>query len=161
MPTPATHVWKPSNARTVVLDSFIPVPRGSTAVAPPPLNWPTKDPVDVLDYQFDISPALVGNDGDAIATLDVTIEPANPGDLILNSATTDGAVAILWLSRGQSGTVYTVNLVITTFNGRTINRSILLPVLYLSVPPIPTNALITEQGVVLTDQNGNPVLIAP
>ena len=92
MPTPATHVWKPSNARTVVLDSFIPVPRGSTALAPPPLNWPAKDPADVLDYQFDISPALVGNDGDAIATLDVTIEPANPGDLVLNSATTDGAL---------------------------------------------------------------------
>ena len=158
MPTPATHVWKPSNARTVVLDSFIPVPRGSTAMAPPPLNWPTKDPADVLDYQFDISPALVGNDGDAIATLDVTIEPANPGDLVLNSATTDGALAIVWLSGGQPGTIYTVNLVITTVNGRTINRTILLPVLYLSVPPIPPNALITDTGVVLTDQNGNPVL---
>jgi hypothetical protein len=158
MPTPATHVWKPSNARTVVLDSFIPVPRGSTALAPPPLNWPAKDPADVLDYQFDISPALVGNDGDAIATLDVTIEPANPGDLVLNSATTDGALAIVWLSGGQAGTIYTVNLVITTVNGRTINRTILLPVLYLSVPPIPPNALITDTGVVLTDQNGNPVL---
>ncbi|HME19862.1 MAG TPA: hypothetical protein VKI44_00595 [Acetobacteraceae bacterium] len=158
MPTPATHVWKPSSARTVVLDSFIPVPRGSAAVAPPPLNWPTKDPVDVLDYQFDISPALVGNDGDAIATLDVVIEPCNPGDLALNSATTDGAVAILWLSGGQPATVYTVNLIITTTNGRTINRSILLPVLYLSVPPAPPNALITDTGVVLTDQNGNPVL---
>jgi hypothetical protein len=158
MPTPATHVWKPSNARTVVLDSFIPVPRGSTALAPPPLNWPTKDPADVLDYQFDISPALVGNDGDAIATLDVTIEPANPGDLVLNSATTDGALAIVWLSGGQSGAIYTVNLVITTVNGRTINRTILLPVLYLSVPPIPPNALITDTGVVLTDQNGNPVI---
>jgi hypothetical protein len=159
MPTPATHVWKPSNARTVVLDSFIPVPRGSTATAPPPLNWPTKDPADVLDYQFDISPALVGNDGDTIATLDVTVEPASPGDLFLNSATADGAVAVLWLSGGQPGTVYTINLVITTVNGRTINRAILLPVLFLSVPPIPTNALITEAGVVLTDQNGNPVLI--
>lgn len=158
MPTPATHVWKPSSARTVVLDSFIPVPRGSTAVAPPPLNWPTKDPFDVLDYQFDISPALVGNDGDAIATLDVIIEPSNPGDLALNSATTDGAVAILWLSGGQPATVYMVNLIITTTNGRTINRSILLPVLYLSVPPAPPNALITDTGVVLTDQNGNPVL---
>jgi hypothetical protein len=158
MPTPATHVWKPSNARTVVLDSFSPVPRGSTALAPPPLNWPAKDPADVLDYQFDISPALVGNDGDAIATLDVTIEPANPGDLVLNSATTDGALAIVWLSGGQAGTIYTVNLVITTVNGRTINRTILLPVLYLSVPPIPPNALITDTGVVLTDQNGNPVL---
>ncbi len=158
MPTPATHVWKPSNARTVVLDSFIPVPRGSTALVPPPLNWPTKDPVDVLDYQFDISPALVGNDGDTISTLDVTIEPANPGDLVLNSTTTDGAVAILWLSGGQPGMIYTVNLMITTVNGRTINRTILLPVLYLSVPPIPPNALVTDTGVVLTDQNGNPVL---
>ena len=124
-------------------------------MAPPPLNWPTKDPADVLDYQFDISPALVGNDGDAIATLDATIEPANPGDLVLNSATTDGALAIVWLSGGQPGTIYTVNLVITTVNGRTINRTILLPVLYLSVPPIPPNALITDTGVVLTDQNGN------
>jgi hypothetical protein len=95
MPTPATHVWKPSNARTVVLDSFIPVPRGSAAVAPPPLNWPTKDPADILDYQFDISPALVGNDGDAIATLDVAIAPASPGDVALRSTSADGAVAVL------------------------------------------------------------------
>jgi hypothetical protein len=125
------------------------------------LNWPTKDPADVLDYQFDISPALVGNDGDAISTLDVSIEPANPGDLTLESATTDGTVVVLWLSHGQPGTVYLVNLMITTTNGRTINRSILLPVLYLSVPPLPSNALITDTGTVLTDQNGNPVLITP
>jgi hypothetical protein len=161
MATPTTHVWRPSNARTVLLDSFIPVPRGSTAVEPPPLNWPTKDPIDVLDYQFDISPALVGNDGDAIATLDVTIEPANPGGLALNSATADGAVAVLWLSAGHPGTVYMVNLLITTINGRTINRSILLPVLYLSIPPVPPNAMLTDAGIVVTDQNGNPVLISP
>jgi hypothetical protein len=161
MPTPATHVWKPSNARTVVLDAFIPVPRGSAAAAPPPLNWPTKDPIDVLDYQFDIAPAVVGNDGDVIATLDVSIEPNNPGDLSLQSATTDGTVAVLWLAGGQAGTVYTVTLVIATTNGRTIQRSILLPVVYLSVPPIPPNALVTNAGVVLTDQNGNPVLTSP
>jgi hypothetical protein len=160
MTTPATHIWKPSTARTIVLDTFIPVPRGSAAIAPPPLNWPAKDPADVLDYQFDISPALVGNDADAIATLDVTIEPANPGDLTLNSATADGPVAVLWLSGGQPGIVYTVNLAIGTTNGRTINRAILLPVLYLSVPPVPSNALVTDAGVVLTDQNGNPVLIS-
>lgn len=140
MPTPASHVWKPSTARTVVLDCFIPVPRGSTAIAPPPLNWPTKDPADVLDY--------------------VSIEPANPGDLTLDSATTDGPVAVLWLSGGQSGTVYTINLTIGTVNGRTINRTILLPVLYLSVPPVPSNALVTDAGIVLIDQNGNPVLIS-
>jgi hypothetical protein len=161
MPTPATHVWKPSNARTVVLDAFIPVPRGSAAAAPPPLNWPTKDPIDVLDYQFDITPAVVGNDGDVIATLDVSIEPNNPRDLSLQSATTDGTVAVLWLAGGQAGTVYTVTLVIATTNGRTIQRSILLPVVYLSVPPVPPNALVTNAGVVLTDQNGNPVLTSP
>jgi hypothetical protein len=161
MRTPASHVWKPSNARTIALDAFIPVPRGSTAVAPPPLNWPTKDPMDVLDYQFDISPAVVGNDGDAIATLDVTIEPSNPGDLALNSASADGNVAVLWLSGGQAGTVYLITMVISTINGRVIQRSILLPVLYLSVTPVPSNALVTDSGVVLTDQNGNPVLISP
>src|SRR3974390_1744471 len=144
MPTTATHVWKPSTARTVVLDSFIPVPRGSTAVAPPPLNWPTKDPADVLDYQFDVSPALVGNDGDVIATVDVSIEPANPGDLTLNSLMTDGPVAILWLAGGKSGIVFSVNWAIGTANGRTINPTILLPVLYLSLPPVPPNALMTD-----------------
>jgi hypothetical protein len=161
MPTPAPHVWKPSNARTVVLDGFIPVPRGSAAVAPPPLNWPTKDPTDVLDYQFDIAPAVVGNDGDTISTLDVAIEPCNPGDLALNSASADGTVAVLWLSGGQTGTVYTVTLVIVTMNGRTIQRSILLPVLHLSVPPLPPSALVTDAGIILTDQNGNPVLASP
>lgn len=160
MSTPATHVWKPSNARTVVLDSFIPAPRGSTAVVPPPLNWPTKDPTDVLDYQFDITPAVIGNDGDGIATLDVTIQPNNPGDLTMNSTTADGTVAVFWLGGGQAGTVYTITIVITTLNGRTINRSILLPVLNLSIPPIPANALVTNTGLVVTDQNGNPVLIS-
>ena len=63
--------------------------------------------------------------------------------------------------RGQAGTVYLLTLVITTVNGRTIQRSILLPVLSLSVPAIPSNALVTDSGVVLTDQNGNPVLTSP
>ncbi len=67
---------------------------------------------------------------------------------------------VLWLSAGQPGTTYTVQLVITTVNGRTISRNILLPVLYLSVPLVPPNALVTDTGVVLTDQNGNPVLTA-
>jgi hypothetical protein len=159
--TPATHVWKPSAARIVLLDSFVPVPRGSTAVAPPPLNWPAKDPSDVLDYQLDISPAVVGNDGDSIATLDVEVAPSNPGDLALNSAATDGTKAVLWLSGGQSGTVYTVTLMITTVSGRALQRSVLLPVLPLSNPPVPLNALDTDGGGALTDQNGNPVLTSP
>ncbi|MBS0558419.1 MAG: hypothetical protein JSR21_00010 [Proteobacteria bacterium] len=158
MPTQATHVWKPSSARTVVLDSFIPVPRGAIAAAPPPLNWPTKDPADILDYQFDISPALVGNDGDSILTLDASVSPSNPGDLAIQGMTADGAVAIFWLSGGQAGTVYTVTIMIGTVNGRSIQRSILVPVLLLSSPSAPVTAIETDTGLVITDQNGNPVL---
>ena len=158
MATPAIHVSKPSRARAIFLDAFIPVPRGSTAVAPPPLNWPTKDPGDILDYEFNISPALVGNEGDSIATLDVVITPDNPGDLTLDQAQADGPSAVLWLSGGQAGTVYTITIIISTVNGRALQRSILLPVLSLSVPSIPTNAIDITAGVLLTDQNGNPVL---
>ncbi len=158
MSTPASHVSKPSSARTVILDSFIPVPRGAAAAAPPPLNWPTKDPGDVLDYGFDISPALVGNPGDGIATLDVTIAPNNPGDLSLVSASADGSIAILWLSAGQPGTVYVITIVIGTTSGRVLQRSILLPVLYLSTPSVPPTAIQTSSGLIITDQNGNPVL---
>jgi hypothetical protein len=70
-------------------------------------------------------------------------------------------VAILWLSGGQAGTVYLLTLVVTTVNGRTIRRSILLPVLHLSAAANVPNALVTDSGVVLTDQNGNPVLASP
>jgi len=159
-PTPASHVWKPSSARCVALDAFVPVPRGSAAVAPPPLNWPTKDPADVLDYEFNISLAFVGNDGDAISTLDVSISPNAPGDLVLVNAVADGPVAVLWLSAGQPGTIYTVTISIGTTNGRTVQRSVLLPVLSLSQPPVPFNAIETNAGVVITDQNGNPVVTA-
>lgn len=160
IPPPASHIWKPSSARRVVLDAFVPVPRGSAVAAPPPLNWPTKDPGDVLDYEFDISPALIGNEADAIAALGVSISPDGPGDLTLASSAVDGAVAVLWLSGGQDGTIYTVTLSIGTDNGRTIQRSVLLPVLLLSQPPVPPNAIRTNAGLVVTDQNGNPVLTA-
>jgi hypothetical protein len=153
-----SHVWKPSNARLVTIDSFVPGPRGSSAVAPAPLNWPTKDPGDILDYILDIGPAIVGNDGDGIATLSVSLSPSNPGDLVLQSTTADGSRIILWLSEGQAGTIYTLTFAITTINGRSLHRSVLLPVLLLSTPVVPPNALITATGVVLTDQNGNPVL---
>ena len=158
MSTTLSHVWKPSNARLVTIDSFIPVPRGSSSAAPPPLNWPTKDPGDILDYILDIGPAVVGNDEDGIATAAVSLAPSNPGDLELQSTTADGTRIILWLSGGQAGTVYTITFVITTINGRSLQRSVLLPVLSLSVPVFPANAIVTAGGVVLTDQNGNPVL---
>jgi hypothetical protein len=159
MPTPAMHVWVPSCARVVVLDGFVPVPRGTPAAAPGLASWPAKDPNDVLDYQFDISAALFGNPGDGISALDVAISPNNPGDLALNSCWANGAAAVLWLAGGQVGTTYTVTLTISTTLGRTLARSVLLPVLALSSPPVASDALVTNTGTPITDQNGNPILV--
>jgi hypothetical protein len=158
MSTTLSHLWKPSHARLVTIDSFIPVPRGSSPTAPPPLNWPTKDPGDILDYILDIGPAIVGNDGDGIATAEVSLAPSNPGDLELQSTSADGSRIILWLAGGQAGTVYTITFLITTINKRSLQRSVLLPVVLLSVPVVPPNAIVMTAGVMLTDQNGNPVL---
>jgi len=159
MATPAQPVWRPSHARAVLLDSFVPVPRGAAALAPPPLSWPAKDPADILDYQFDIAPALIGNDGDGIASLDVAIAPAGPGDLALVSAAADGTSAVLWLSGGQAGVNYAVTLGIVTRNNRVLSRVVRLPVLALSAPALPDIVLLAGPQEGLTDQNGNPITV--
>lgn len=158
MPTTASHVFKPSIARCVQLDGFVPTARGAAAVAPPALAWPAKDPRDVLDYQLDISSAVAGNDGDTIGTIDISISPNMPGDLTLVSTQADGNSAVIWLANGQADTVYTVTATIGTVNGRNVQRSVLLPVLSLSNPAVPATALLTDDGSVITDQNGTPVL---
>ena len=158
MSTIATHVWRPSNARRILLDAFVPVARGATVTTLPMPSWPTKDPADILDYQLDISSALIGNDGDSIVTLDVQIAPSMPGDLTLTSSAVDGPSAIFWFTGGQTNTVYSISINIGTANGRSIHRSVLLPVIALSVTSNPTNALQTNSGLPITDQNGNPVL---
>jgi hypothetical protein len=108
---------------------------------------------------LDIGPAIVGNDGDSIATLDVSVAPSNPGDLVLESTTTDGTRVVLWLSGGQAGTVYALTFNITTTSGRTIQRSVLLPVLLLAITKVAPDALLSSIGVMVTDQNGNPILL--
>jgi len=158
MSTPVAHLWRPSDSRIAVLDAFVPVPRGSTISAPPPLNWAAKDPRDTLDYQFDIRPAIIGNDGDSISSVDVTIAPDIAGGLTIDSSIADGSRVVLWLSGGASNTVYTVTLSIRTSSGRAIQRSVLLPVLSLSTAGVPANAIQIDGGLMLTDQNGNPVL---
>ncbi len=157
MATTATHVWRPSGARVLVVDGFIPGPRGMPAHAAAPPTWPAKDPADVLDYAFDIAPALCGNPGDAVATLDVGITPSNPGDLSLASAAADGLRCVLWLQAGQAGTVYTVTLKIGTQNGRVLARSVLLPVIALSNTVVPADSLLTDTGAPLVDSLGEPI----
>ncbi len=160
MATIASHVWRPSGARRVVLDGFAPVPRGTVPAVPAPLVWPTKDPADILDYEFEIAAALLGNRGDGITTLDATITPSgNSGDLALSSATADGAIAVFWFSGGNAGTNYVVQVTLGTNSGRTLSRAVLLPVQSLSTSSVPVNVLTTNTGAIVTDQSGNPILI--
>lgn len=165
--TPVAQVWRPSAVRVLTLDASVPTARGTSAQ--PPLAWPAKDPGDVLDYQFDFAPALTGfgrpnvsdaSFADAVATLDVSISPAGPGDLALASASADGARCVLWLSGGQAGTTYTVTLRIGTQAGRMLSRSVRLPVVALSIAPSTRDALLTDDGRSITDQNGQPLLVA-
>jgi hypothetical protein len=157
MTTPVSYLWRPSNARYLQIDGFVPTPRGPQVPPAQALAWPAKDPGDTLDYVFDVGPALTANPGDGISTLDVVTSPNNPGDLSLASCAVDGARAVLWLSGGQALTTYTVTITVNTLGGRTLVRSIALPVIALSSVPAPVNALETATGQALTDPKGTPL----
>jgi hypothetical protein len=157
MSTPASHLWRPSNARYVQIDGFVPTPRGPQIPPATPLAWPPKDPGDTLDYVFDIAPALTANPGDTIATLDVSISPNNPGDLTLVSSSADGARAVLWLTAGQALTNYSVTVTVSTTGGRTLARSIALPVVALANVVVSESDLTTPDGQPLTDPTGTPL----
>jgi hypothetical protein len=161
MPVQAAYFWKPSNARLVVLDTFVPVARASALSAPPSLAWPAKDPSDLLDFVLDMSPAVAGDEGDAIAGVSASISPSSdPDDLSVSQIGTDGLAAVLWLANGVAGTTYAVTIAAVTLSGRTIERTVSLPVISLSTGfTSPTDALDVEGGAPLVDQNGNPILV--
>lgn len=154
-----THIWRPSSARSVTIAGFAPVPRGAQPAVPTTLAWPAKDPGDVLDYQLDLTAALAGSPTDSIATLAVTVTPNAAGDLTINSTAVDGNKAVLWLAGGIAGTVYTLQILATMASGRAVSRSVLLPVLALNALAQPVSTLTTEQGAIVSDQNGNPILL--
>lgn len=153
MPTQAMHLWRPSNARVLSLDSFVPVPRGSTATPPAPQAWPMKDPGDVLDYQIDLGPAIIGNDGDSVSTVDVTVAPTGSADLNLMSVSADDPRIVLWFGGGRPGVTYTVTLRVGMSSGRQVARDFLLPVVQLATPSdggmlltAPSQPLLTQTG---------------
>ena len=157
--TSATHVYRPSTARLVVLDGFVPVPRGAVAAPPVMLSWPVKDPSDVLDYVVDVSAAVAADDGDAIIDVTVSSSPNATGDLLLNSAAMDGTQVVMWFAAGISGTIYTVVVAVTLASGRVVSRSVALPVYSMSGPSPSSAVLVTDTGQDLTDEGGNPIVV--
>lgn len=153
------RVWRPSTARRVVLDGFAPVPRGTSQMAPPLLAWPAKDPADVLDYELDITAAVAGHESDSIASVAVVPTPAGAGHLQVGEIAADGRVAVVWLSGGQAGTTYRLQVTVATTSGRVLGRAVALPVLPLAAQAAPSGALQTPGGAIITDEDGNPILI--
>lgn len=80
-----------------------------------------KDPAAILDYSIDWSLWL---NGDTIATSSWTV----PAGLTKQSDTNNTSSTTVWLSGGTLGQTYTVTNRITTANGRTDERSILIKV---------------------------------
>ena len=161
MGTQVTYSWNPSTSRLLALDGFCFYPRGGSFSPPQPLAWPAKDPTETLDYTLDISGAVAGNVGDAIANLDIAIAPSNPGDLTLMSSSANGCQAILWLTGGFAGTTYQVTVTAGTNNGRIIARTVNLPVVTLAVAQDQTEDLTDQYGNPITDQNDSPIIVTP
>lgn len=82
-----------------------------------------KDPNATLDYERDWGPWLAG-DGDTI----VSSEWIVPDGLTKDSQSTTTTVATVWLSGGTAGQAYEITNRITTSQGRTDDRSILIVV---------------------------------
>ena len=80
-----------------------------------------KDPSAILDYSIDWSLWL---NGDTIATSSWTV----PTGLTKVSDTKNDSSTTVWLSGGTLGQTYTVTNRITTANGRTDERSIIIKV---------------------------------
>lgn len=81
-------------------------------------SWPSKDPNENLDYQFDWSDRLVT--GETISTSDFIKES---GDVTLGAEDFSGALTTLWVSGGTHGSVSVITNRITTSAGRVYDES--------------------------------------
>lgn len=86
------------------------------------LQWPPKDPRELLDYRIEWSPRL---DSDVIVTSSWV---AVPSDLTVVRDEFSKRTTTVWVSGGTDGTTYTLTNTITTVKGRTEISTVSLPV---------------------------------
>lgn len=75
------------------------------------LVWPTKDPIEFLDYDLDWS-TLLGND--VILTSTWTCDPG----IVLSNFSINFPKTLVWIAGGIDGTTYRVWNEVTTTSGR-------------------------------------------
>lgn len=81
------------------------------------LEWPYKDPDEVLDYQLDWSGRL---GSDTIASSSWTV----PAGITKNSDTNTTTVTTIWLSSGTLNSSYDLQNRVTTTGGRTMDQTV-------------------------------------
>jgi hypothetical protein len=81
------------------------------------LNWPDKDPDEVLDYGLDWSARILT---DTISTSTWTVPTGLTGTTESNTTT----VTVVWLSDGAVGSTYEVLNRIVTAAGRTMDQTV-------------------------------------
>jgi hypothetical protein len=84
------------------------------------LSWPAKDPSDVLDYRIDWT-AILRSDTIETSTWSV------PSALTVDSHSFTDTRTTVWLSGGTVGEHRITNTIVTA-SGRTLQRSVVLPV---------------------------------
>lgn len=92
------------------------------------MQWPPKDPDDVLDFSIDWSEVLE-SDGlvgtpDTIATVTWTL----PAGITKGSQAEALGIATVWISGGTIGSKYDVHCRMVSAGGRTYDRTVTLPV---------------------------------
>ena len=91
------------------------------------LQWPAKDPEDMLDYTLDFSLWL---QGDVISNAQSYVDYATSQSLAVYKVDfSSGQTVITWLEGGLSGELATVTVVANTSLGRTKEVSVVLPII--------------------------------
>lgn len=87
------------------------------------LNWPSKDPDEVLDYSLNWANAL-GTD-----TIQTSSWAISDSSLVENHSTNTSSLTVIWLEDGTLNQTYTVTNTITTAGGRTFQQSVSIRIL--------------------------------
>lgn len=82
------------------------------------LNWPAKDPDEVLDYEVDWSDRI-GTD-----TILTSVWTLSSADIVTSLNTYTSSNTTIWLSGGVNGSSYTLTNEIVTAGGRTMDQSV-------------------------------------
>ncbi|WP_456304458.1 phage fiber-tail adaptor protein [Acetobacter senegalensis] len=167
-------IWQPAAARVIPISA--PANLRTRGLVPEivTLSWAPKSSADNFDFSLDLSEILSCTaDYIASVTARVTTATGSGSDLVVLWVSIVNGLACVFLGSGLPGTTQTVRVVVGTQQGRVIAQEVLLSINSYSqatspqpVPtlpdgtPVPPNAIRLPDGSILTDDNGQPYIIA-